>query len=216
MSNKGSHDDRAGSPYTRRHERRSQHRRRRPSRISHLAHLGVTDPSVDRTRGPETCSSSAACTSSCLRRDGSTALLSRGERCLGRDRKRHAIRHQRGRPGLQAVRRRDRLVQTPGFVQARARIRGCHRRASRTCIQRLRVSRPKSQQTRLSPKVRILGRRRPPRSDRHERRPSFPARGGSAACSTSANASRGVGRKRSPAPTTGVAPFSTTLERFRS
>ena len=31
---RGSHDDRAGYAYTRRHERRSRHRRRRPSRIS--------------------------------------------------------------------------------------------------------------------------------------------------------------------------------------
>ena len=42
-------------------------------------------------------------------------------------------------------------AKSPGFVHARARSRGRHRRASRTCIQRLRVSRPKSQETRLSP-----------------------------------------------------------------
>ena len=46
-------------------------------------------------------------------------------------------------------------AKSPGFVHARARARGRHRRASRTCIQRLRVSRPNSQETRLSPKVRI-------------------------------------------------------------
>jgi hypothetical protein len=34
LSDRGSHDDRAGYAYTRRHERRSRHRRRRPSRIS--------------------------------------------------------------------------------------------------------------------------------------------------------------------------------------
>lgn len=42
-------------------------------------------------------------------------------------------------------------AKSPGFVHARARSRGRHRRASRTCIQRLRVHRPKSQETRLSP-----------------------------------------------------------------
>ena len=39
-------------------------------------------------------------------------------------------------------------AKSPGFVHARACSRGRHRRASRTCIQRLRVSRPKSQETR--------------------------------------------------------------------
>ena len=39
---RGSHDDRAGSAYTRRHECRSRHRRRRPSRISPRARLSPT------------------------------------------------------------------------------------------------------------------------------------------------------------------------------
>lgn len=49
------------------------------------------------------------------------------------------------------VRRRTAEAKSPGFVHARARSRGRHRRASRTGIQRLRVSGAKSQETRLSP-----------------------------------------------------------------
>jgi hypothetical protein len=46
-------------------------------------------------------------------------------------------RQQRGRSRLQAVRRCDRRGGSPGFVQARARSRGPHRRMSRTSIRRL-------------------------------------------------------------------------------
>ena len=62
-----------------------------------------------------------------------------------------ASRQQGGRPRVQAVVAATAEARALVFVHARARLRGRRRRASRTCIQRLRVSRPKSQETRLSP-----------------------------------------------------------------
>ena len=77
---RGSHDDRAGSAYTRRHECRSRHRRRRPSRISPTGGAADArcDPLGSKHKGREAATSTRASTPlqcRCLSRFATWPLL---------------------------------------------------------------------------------------------------------------------------------------------
>jgi hypothetical protein len=90
--------------------------------LTNLAHRRVADPSVDRTVAPKTRFPPAACTSSGVRRDGSTAPLSYGEMSLGSDRagpacRQPGVRRRAGRRRPDPVASIYRLIVRPALAE---------------------------------------------------------------------------------------------------